>query len=105
MVETTLSRRDFPEHNDEPFRPAVTEVRCPKCRSADLMLVETLEAGTQWAVRDGRLNRQAGYHEFGAALRVEARCDKCGHGWRLKKVQQISDCVKELDPKTFEPIE
>lgn len=100
-----LTRKDFPDHRDHLFKPAVTEVCCPKYRSTDLSLIETIEATTEWTVRSGRLNRLAGNHEFGYALRVEARCDKCDHCWRLKKVRQITDCVKELDPETFEPIE
>lgn len=69
------------------------------------MLNELGYAGTQWVVRNGRLNRSAGYHEPGQVIQVAGECERCGHHWRLRRVLQITDCVTELNPETFEPVE
>ena len=100
-----LAKSDFPKAFNEQFSPAITRCRCPKCKSGNLLLIESLEASTAFEVRNGRLNRQAGIHEFGSFFALNAKCDDCGHGWRVKKSIQITDVVTDLDPKTFEPIE
>lgn len=102
---TTLTREDFPQAMNGQFDPALTRCRCPKCGSGNLLLTESIEAFTEFEVREGRLNRQAGVHEFGSYYALHAKCDGCGHGWRVKKAQQIIDVITELDPKTLEPIQ
>jgi hypothetical protein len=98
------NRHDFPDHQAEPFQPAVTELRCPKCRSRDLQLTETGEHHTTWDVRKGKLNRSAGYHNPGLMLRVTGKCIACEHLWTVRGAIQITGCVKELDPETLAPV-
>lgn len=103
MQQQPLSRNNFPEALNGGFAPATTRCRCPKCGCGNLMLTESIEAFTEFEVKDGRLNRQAGVHEFGSYFALHAKCDGCGHRWRVKKAQQITDVVTELDPKTLKP--
>jgi DNA-directed RNA polymerase subunit RPC12/RpoP len=76
-------------------RPATTHVRCPKCRSRDLVLVETGEWASTWTVRGGRLDRAAGFHEPACILRIDAQCTRCQHFWKLRGGIQITDFCKE----------
>lgn len=97
-----LTRDDFPGNGATHFEPAMTKVSCPRCQSSDLELIECMTATTVWQVSNGRLNRADGYHHPGDITHVEARCSKCEHHWRLRKIGHIDMCVISLDPKTFE---
>lgn len=99
-----MKREAFPEHLAEPFRPAVTAIQCPACKSKSLTLTESGVLNTTWTVSEGKLNRSAGNHEPGTILQVTGKCDVCGHTWRLRRARQITDCVLELNPATFKPI-
>jgi len=95
---------DFPDRDALHFVPARTSVRCPKCRSKTLELIELLEATTTWEVRDGLLNRGSGYLEAGPVTHTEGHCFKCDHRWRLRNGMQVDHHITRLDPETFEPL-
>ena len=100
-----LKRSDFPTAFNGGFRPAITKVRCPKCRSRNLALTEQVEAFTTFEVKDGRLNREDGIHELGNFIGgLTAKCQECGHDWRIRGAGHIEDACTELDPFTFKPL-
>lgn len=75
------------------MKPATTKVRCPKCKSADLALVEIGTWTSLFRVRDGRLDRDEGEHEPESVDRLEGKCVKCGHIWKVRGASQIDDAV------------
>jgi hypothetical protein len=100
-----MRREDFPVAFNGGFRPAVTKIRCPKCRCKNIQLTEFVEASTTFQVTDGKLNREDGIHELGNFIgRMAGKCDGCGHLWALRKASEIETVVTELDPKTFRPL-
>lgn len=99
-----FTESDFPEAFNGQFRPAISKIKCPKCRSKDLEITETMEAFTSFQVVDGRLNREGGIHEFGSWIGVSARCDRCDHHWKPRRAFMITDVVTELDPESFEAL-
>lgn len=105
MLKKRLTRQDFPEAFNGRFAPATTNRRCPKCGSRNLTLTEQIEAFTSWEVRDGRLNRQGGIHEFGGAVGLWGECSECEHHWRVKGAIQIVDVATDLDPETIKTLE
>lgn len=90
-----VTKADFPNHTWGDFRPALTRLRCPKCRSRDMEIVEESEAVLCFEVRNGLLNRGAGMAEPGCITGVTANCLKCKHQWRPRKAGQIDDVVSE----------
>lgn len=78
-------------------RPAVTKVRCPKCRSRNLHLHETSEATLTFIVTDGRLDRDEGWQEPGNITGVYAECSSCQHGWTVRGAAQIDSVVTEIE--------
>src|SRR5690348_15449836 len=98
---TAPSERDkslYPEAMSGEFKPATTRLRCPKCRSADLSLSEAIEASTTFHVISGRLNRAAGYHEFGGFIgRLLAECSRCNHHWHPRRAIQITDVCEDVE--------
>lgn len=101
-----LSKRDFPEALNGHFKPALTHCRCPKCKSQNLTLTESIEAETTFEVREGRLNRQAGIHNFGNFIgSLRGSCTACGHKWRIRKATQIIDVTTELNAETLKPLD
>jgi len=72
-----------------------SKVRCPKCKSKDLRLIEVWEGHTiQWEQVDGKFDRNAGSLEPGDAYKVEGKCKKCSHQWTIRKTLQIDDVVE-----------
>jgi hypothetical protein len=103
---TKLTRLDFPDTWAEQFIPAITKVRCPKCRSRNLTLTESVGWTTTWTVRDGRLNRAAGIHEPGGICGpMTAEC-VCGHRWNLRRgAIQITCVVEDVELEEQSPAE
>lgn len=90
-----LTKADFPNHEWGDFRPAVTLLRCPKCKSRDLEIVETTEGLLCFRVVNGLLNRGAGMVESGGIVGLNANCLKCRHHWKPRKAHQIDDVASE----------
>ena len=99
----TLTMKDFPEAMNGRFAPAVTALRCPKCRSGSFDLIEVIDAMTAWKVINGRLNREDGIHEFGNPTNVRAECS-CGHRWKVRGATTVTQVVTDLDPDTLQPV-
>jgi hypothetical protein len=97
-----LSRPDFPAAFNGRFKPALTRLRCPICRSASSHLTEVIDATTTWSVVDGKLNVQDGVHEPGYPQRVQGDCG-CGHRWTIRGARSINGAITELDPETLQP--
>lgn len=76
-------------------RPATTHIRCPRCRSNNLMFVESGTWTTSWEVSNGRFDRSEGYHNPESVDRLDAKCRDCHHGWKPRKAWQIDDVCKE----------
>lgn len=81
--------------SDPAKRPATTKVRCPKCQSADLSLIETGTWTSLFRVRDGKLDRSDGSHEPSSVDRLEGHCVRCGHRWKVRGATQIDHAVVE----------
>jgi hypothetical protein len=104
MNAKAMQRSDFPSAFNGGFLPAITNCRCPRCKSRDIILTETMEALTSWEVVGGKLNREDGIHEFGSYVGLRGDCKNCSHGWRIRGAIQITDVVTELDPVTLKPL-
>jgi phage FluMu protein Com len=72
-----------------------TKVRCPKCKSSDLLLREIGTWTSQFVVTDGRFDRKAGQHEPESIDRLEAKCRRCAHTWKVRDAFQIDHAVVE----------
>ena len=70
-----------------------SKVVCPKCRSNSLILVEWVEAFTEWEQIDGEFTRNDGFNSSGDVTRLRACCSKCNHGWTVRGVLQIDDVL------------
>lgn len=79
-------------------RTATTKIRCPRCRSADIVLVEEGRWTSSFIIVGGVLDRSEGHHEPTSIDRVFGNCSKCGHHWRLRNAVQITDVVEEVTP-------
>lgn len=71
-----------------------TTVKCPKCKSIDLELVEVWNGATvSWQQTNGQIDRAYGNLEPGDPCKVEGRCKKCQHEWTVRGASQISDVI------------
>lgn len=70
-------------------------IACIKCNSEDLYLVELWQGHSiTWEQIDGKFDRHDGSLEPGDPFRIEAKCKKCGHIWKVRKATHIGDCYK-----------
>lgn len=74
---------------------ATTNVRCPRCKSPDLLLIEIGTWTSEFVVTGGTLNRKEGNHEPGSVDRLEAKCIRCLKHWKVRGASQITDVVKD----------
>jgi phage FluMu protein Com len=72
-----------------------TNVRCPKCKSANLYLREIGTWSSQFVVTDGRFDRKEGQHQPESVDRLEAKCRECAHTWKVRGAFQIDHAVAE----------
>lgn len=75
------------------MRIVSTKIRCPKCKSPDLLLYEVGTWTSEFKVDDGKFDRNEGIHEPGSVDRLEATCRGCEHHWKVRGAQQIDDAV------------
>lgn len=74
-----------------------SKLKCPRCKSPNLSLIEIWEAATiTWEQIDGKFDRNDGSLNEGNPHRVEATCSnkECGHSWKPIKAHQIDDVIK-----------
>lgn len=72
-----------------------TKCKCPKCKSDDLIFMEVWEGHTiTWECISGKFDREDGALEPGDPYRVDGKCKKCQHVWRIRKALQIDDIIK-----------
>jgi hypothetical protein len=76
-------------------RPATTHLRCPKCRSKNLVLTESGTWIIEWTVTDGRFFRDEAFHDNVSVDRIYAGCRDCEHGWKPRKAHMIDDVSVE----------
>jgi len=72
-----------------------TRLRCPKCKSANLDLVESGTWTTSWEVNAGKFDRDEGYHTPGSIDRLDANCLACRHQWKPRGAFQIDHVVSQ----------
>ena len=66
---------------------------CPKCKGKELVLTELWRNHSiEFTYSDGKVEA-ANSLEPGDPYKVDAICSKCGHGWTLRGVTQITDIV------------
>jgi hypothetical protein len=80
------------------MRPATTKICCPKCKSRDFLFLEVGTWSSEFVVRDGKLDRSEGNHEPESVDRLEGKCSKCQHHWKVRGAAQIDDAVSETSP-------
>jgi phage FluMu protein Com len=74
---------------------AETNVRCPKCKSANLSLLELWkDHSITWEQLDGKINLNEGCLEPGYAYKVQGKCYKCKHAWTVRTANQITSVLK-----------
>ena len=71
------------------------KVKCPKCGSKTLDLIEIWQNTITWRATDGWLDRQSGAMGDGFPQKVEGRCGLCNHGWTVRSASQIDDTLEE----------
>lgn len=72
-----------------------SKIRCPKCKNKEILLIEIWKGHeiTWQANADGFFDRMDGNLESGDPFRVEARCSKCDHQWKVRNASQIGDAI------------
>jgi DNA-directed RNA polymerase subunit RPC12/RpoP len=81
-------------------RPATTRLRCPKCRSGNMFLVESATWDTEWTVVDGNFDRADGISNPQSIDRLDASCRDCGHRWKPRGAWQIDDVCEEIEDES-----
>jgi predicted Zn-ribbon and HTH transcriptional regulator len=72
-----------------------TTVRCPKCKSSNLRLIELWkDHGIFWQQLGGKIDRNKGYIESGDPYKIQAECYKCEHVWTVRGATQITNVLK-----------
>jgi phage FluMu protein Com len=70
-------------------------VKCPKCKSIDVMIIEVWRGHTiEWEQLDGKFDRNDGVLEHGYSYKLESTCKKCKHTWTIRKATSIDDVIK-----------
>ena len=67
----------------------VLPIRCPKCHSVHIYLIESINSGSEWSPGD-----ESGYHFAGEHYRVDGRCLSCKHSWKLRGYIQMDETLK-----------
>jgi RNA polymerase subunit RPABC4/transcription elongation factor Spt4 len=71
-----------------------SKVKCPKCKSNDLLLTEVWYGSTiTWEQFKGEFDKKNGILEPGDAAKVQACCYKCDHRWTVRGVKQITEII------------
>jgi hypothetical protein len=70
-----------------------TRLKCPRCASADMSLIETGSWSSSWTVRGGKFDRREGFHAPESVERLDARCAACDHSWKPRRAFQIDDVI------------
>jgi len=70
---------------------------CPKCRSAPIAYTEMwTDHAISFGTYENGVPHKEGYLSSGRPVHIVAHCI-CGHDWRLRKVNQITDLREETD--------
>lgn len=62
--------------------------KCPKCRSANVELIEMWDASISWLPDDAYFND--GVLVPGDPKHVEGNCLSCEHRWRIRNAVQVN---------------
>ncbi|MDW9650838.1 hypothetical protein GOB33_22400 [Sinorhizobium meliloti] len=81
-------------------RPATTHIRCPKCRSRNLVFIETSTWETTWDVTEGKFDLDDRLGNPSHIERIEAECRECKHGWKPRNAWQVDDVCTEIEEET-----
>lgn len=57
------------------------KVKCPKCGCRRIWVTEVIEAYSEHLVDNGVWDHDYDNNEYGNGIRVDCRCDECGHRW------------------------
>lgn len=76
-------------------RVVKSKIKCPKCKSLDLILIEIwIGHSIEWVQENGEFDRNDGNMEAGFIDHVDSKCIKCSHSWRIRKAKSIDDIIK-----------
>ena len=68
---------------------SVKPILCPKCRSADVYLIEHIVCFGEWSPGDTEANNDPGEY-----FKVTGKCSRCEKQWTLKNQVQMTDELK-----------
>lgn len=66
------------------------KVRCPKCRTVNLIFKEFTDVVTEFEQTTEGIDRH-GIRNPGLVTRLEAYCYDCDHRWKVRGATQITD--------------
>lgn len=73
-------------------------IKCPKCRSKSITLVELYECGVYVYAPDGILKEPHIMNlEPGDIIGLNAKCMECGHIWKVRKASQWPDLFIDIN--------
>lgn len=72
------------------------DIKCPKCGCRRVWAIEVIEAASEHFIDNGVWKHEYDNNEYGNGLRIEFRCDECGHKWRGAKGVTIDAYRKEV---------
>ena len=71
--------------------------KCPKCKSKDFKVYETVEEILIYYVEGGLVPRDTVDHEPGSILGISCMCMKCEHSWKPRGATSIDHIIKPID--------
>lgn len=72
-----------------------SKVKCPKCKSNSLFLIEVWTGHTiEWEQENGIFDRSYGNSDPGSPSHVEGSCKICRHRWKIRNAPQIDFVIK-----------
>ena len=60
-------------------------LKCPKCKGTDIVVYEVIEAISEHHIVNGVWLHKDDNNEYGNAIAVECRCEKCGHDFKSRR--------------------
>ena len=73
------------------------KVKCPKCGCRKIWVTEVIEAYSDHLIDNGVWNHEYDNNEYGESIRVDCKCDECGHKWSkpMASIDWFTDESKE----------
>lgn len=86
-----MTKRKAISREERRMRCASKILTCPKCKSATILVEETIEATSQHVVENGVWLHKHDNNEYGNGIRIDCICKQCGHLWRGRRGLNFSN--------------